>query len=342
MAAHRRTAALGLVLALAITGCQGESADLVPPPTTPPEASPTPAPVTTTAATQGAGELANATIAMPFPDSGSDEICPSAPITYTDGGHRGTYTMRDGGESYWIASIAAVARADVDRDGTEEFIAKAQCMASDGENYRVYALRPDGQGGYATLGVIVGQDRATGGDIGAVGDLGVTAAGEVVVNVASRENSQAPWDPPVVWQPRTYAWNGQAFAQTAGPTTFAADPAVASFTVTPRLAAEGDPSAEFRDGTLTVGIEARGPQPVATTLLVFGDGLDAREGGDWGQCQHRTDNDWALCDLGILSLGDRRTIALPVRLYASNGDGFGYVQLRTDVFEHGRVQIPTP
>ena len=341
MAHRRRTTTLGLVLALALTGCQGESADLVPPPTAPATASPTPAPATTTAATEGAGELANATIAMPFHNQGPAGACPHTPLKYTNGAHRADYTMADGGTSPWIASIAATARVDLDGDGSEEVIAKAQCMTADGEDYQVFALKPGGAGGYTTLGLIVEHERTTEG-IHAIGDVAVTSAGEVVVNVASGENSTAPWDPPVVWQPRTYAWTGQAFTQTAGPTTFAADPAVASFTVTPQLAALGDPAAEFRTGTLTVDIQARGPRPVATGLLVFDNGLEAREGGDWGRCQHRTDNDWTLCDLGVLNPGDRRTITLPVRVYASNGDGFGYVQLRTDVFEHERVQIPNP
>jgi hypothetical protein len=242
--------------------------------------------------------------------------------------------MADGAPSPWIASIAATARVDVDGDGSEEVIAKAQCMTADGEDYQVFALKPGGAGGYTTLGLVVEQERTSEG-IHAIGDVGVTSSGAVVVNVARGENSQAPWAPPVVWQPRTYTWNGQAFTQTAGPTTFTADPAVASF-------AQGDPSAEFRDGTLTVGIEARGPGPAATRLLVLDDGLEARAGGDWGQCQHQTDDDWTICDLGVLSPGDRRTITLPVRVYASNGEGFGYVQLRTDIFEHEQVRIPNP
>ena len=93
----------------------------------------------------------------------------------------------------YIASIAAVARVDVDHDGTDEFIAKAQCMTADGEYYQVFALRPDGKGGYATFATVIGQNRSSGGDISAVGDLAVTSAGEVIVNVASKENSLAPW-----------------------------------------------------------------------------------------------------------------------------------------------------
>ena len=54
--------------------------------------------------------------------------------------------MDGGGTPGRLAGIAAVARTDVDRDGTDEVIAKAQCVISDGERYQVFALRPDGAG----------------------------------------------------------------------------------------------------------------------------------------------------------------------------------------------------
>lgn len=348
MTNRRQLARLGLVLtvALAVSGCQGESADLVPP-TAPPSGSPTPAPATTTAATEGAGELANATIAMPFPDWGSDEACPRTPLTYTNGLHRGTYSMVGGGISEWLAGIAAVARTDVDRDGTDEIIAKAQCIISDGDRYQVFALRPDGTGGYTTMGVVIEpsvgsgvHDPAT--TIHAIGYVAVTSTGEVIVNVSSGESGAAPWQPPPVWQPRTFAWSGNAFTQTGGPTTFAADPAVASFTVTPQIVTQGGPSGGDRTGTLSVGIKAHGPQAVPIALLVFEHDLTAREGGDWGGCQHGQNDDWTLCDLGVLKAGDERTITLPVLVHDNDSIDVGYVQLRTDLFEYERVRIPRP
>ena len=95
------------------------------------------------------------------------------------------------------------------------------CFA-DGENYKIFVLRPDGKGGYPPGHRHRPQQRY-GGDISAVGDLAVTSTGEVVVGVAARQY-EPPWSPPLTWQHRAYAWTGQAFTQTGGPTT--ASPAI--------------------------------------------------------------------------------------------------------------------
>ena len=110
----------------------------------------TPAPVTTTAATEGAGELANATIAMPFVvGTVGTGALPSTPLKYTNGEHEGEAPYS------WSAIISATARADVNGDGADEIIARAECSVSDGTTYQVFALRPDVQGGWATLSEVV-------------------------------------------------------------------------------------------------------------------------------------------------------------------------------------------
>jgi hypothetical protein len=328
-----------LALALGLSACEGEAPS--PAPTAGPTDGPTPTPVVTTPATLGAGELANATIAMPFGQF-LDEACPSTPLTYTDGRHDATYKMSNGEESFYTAHIAAVAPTDVDGDGTEEFIAKAQCMFADGENYKVFALRPDGPGGYAAFAVVAEHDRGNGGDIAAIGDLAVTSAGEVIVDVGNYQREYGA--PPPVWQPRTYAWNGQAFTQTAGPTTFTGDPALASFTVTSQLITLSAPSGDYRNGTISITVKALGPQTVTATLLFMTAQIQARSGGDWSRCEHEENDYFMLCDLGTLVAGSQATFTLPFRTHvdsrANYPDGrLGSVSVREGVYEHEPVTI---
>jgi hypothetical protein len=340
---HRQAGALGLLLAMALglTACQGESADFVPPPTAPPTGSPTPATATTTSV-KGAGELTNATVAMQFRRASYNDACPSTPLKYTDGQHMAEFTMAGGGTSIFVATIGAAARVDVDRDGTEEIIAKAQCMDGDGEDWKIFALRPDRKGGFAAFAVVVEHDRGTGGEIGTIGDLAVTSAGEVIVNVGN--NQQEFGGPPPVWQSRTYAWNGQAFTQTAGPTTFTGDPAVASFTVTSQLITLSAPSGDYRNGTISITVKALGPQTVTATLLFMTAQIQARSGGDWSRCQHEENDYFMLCDLGTLAAGSQATFTLPFRTHvdgrANHPDGrLGSVSLREGIYEHEPVTI---
>ena len=271
--------------ALSLSGCEGGPSP-TPGPTDPTTS--TPAPVTTTAATEGAGELANATIALPF----SPDTCTSEPLRYVDGKHTVSRPTPDGGNDVWNATIEATARADVDHDGTDEFIVEATCLWEGGP-HGVFALRPDGNGGWATLGTAVAKSAGTGG-IGAIGDVAVTSAGEVVVTVGSElDYSLQPYgllNLPPVWQQRTYAWSGAAFAQTAGSTTFAADPAVASFTVQAPPVTLAQTSADVWDGTITVTVRADGPQAVAAALAVAM-AAERPPGGDWARCGPDSDDD---------------------------------------------------
>ena len=132
-----------LIGAIAIANLTKPPLPIEPGPT--PTPSPTSPPMTTTPATPGAGELADATIAMPFL---LKQACPSTPLPYRGGTYEGDVPFQ------WFAHVTATARTDVDRDGVEEVIVRADCSVSDDTQNQIIALRPDGNG-WATLGVVV-------------------------------------------------------------------------------------------------------------------------------------------------------------------------------------------
>ena len=169
----------------------------------------------------------------------------------------------------------------------------------------------------------------------------MTSAGEVVVSVATQIQHGRALGPPPLWQQRTYGWTGQGFAQTAGPTTFAADPVVASFTVTAPPVALTEGSDGFREGTLTATVRADGPGGVEVGLMVV-TSAERGPGGDWARCGADSSVQWALCDLGVLAVGASRTFSLPIRVPADLylGDGtIGMMVVRIDQFEYEPVTI---
>jgi hypothetical protein len=323
-----------LIGAIAIANLTKPPPPIEPGPT--PTATPTPIPVTTTPATQGAGELANATIAMPF-DPAYEGPCPDQPLTYTNGQHDGSHTVAGGGTASWSARILATVRADVDHDGTDEVIVKADCTVGNDRAQWVVALRPFGDGGWVTLGVIVTE----GPDSVAIGDLAATSEGEVMITVGNYVSSGDTGVPPAVWPQRTYAWTGRGFAQAAGPTSFAGDANVASFAVTAPPVTLADGPGKFRSGTLTVTVRADGPHAVAAAVLIIAS-ADRQPGGDWRRCGSDSDANWVLCDLGLLAVGESVTLSLPVQVDPDvrlPGGILGGVSVRTDQFEYEPVAI---
>jgi hypothetical protein len=263
-------------------------------------------------------------------------MCTSEALRYVDGRHGVEKTLPEDGTEIWTSTIVATARTDVDQDGTDEFIVKATCTWEGGST-NVFALRPDGTG-WATMGQVLGDSP------GAVGDVAVTSTGEVVVTVGSGpEQSQEMYgllNPPAVSQQRTYAWTGAAFAQTAGPTTFAADPAAARFTVEVAPVRLGQPSGETRDGTITVTVRAHGPQAVKAALALAM-WSERGPGGDWARCGPASDNR-AVCDLGVQAAGSAVTLNLPIRVCTCLGLGDGHIAtavVQLDQFEYEPVTI---
>ena len=121
--------------------------------------------------------------------------------------------------------------------------------------------------------------------------------------------------------------------------------APASFTVSaPAVTLTDDPDGS-RHGIITVSVRADGPAEVAAAILLV-TSAQRRTDGDWHRCGADSDQDWSLCDLGVMAVGTTTTLSLPIRIPASQGprdDVLGSVRLRVgeaeDPVEYEPVMI---
>ncbi|GAA2374871.1 hypothetical protein [Dactylosporangium salmoneum] len=204
---------------------------------------------TTTTAAGGIGkeDLGNATLSVPAWPKGFADSCPTGSVKL-DAGKHGILQLQ--GEP---------AYADVDHDGTAETVVLLSCSPQ-GQDYKVLALRRDAQGKIVTLGQVVGSAGNTGkqgADIETIWAIQAGENGQVRVDVGeyrpccdAAQASQHQW--------RTYGWNGSAFTQTGGPTSFAANPNVTDLSISAeRLTMTATGSGSW-EGTVKVTVKNNG------------------------------------------------------------------------------------
>ncbi|GII26111.1 hypothetical protein [Planosporangium mesophilum] len=154
-------------------------------------------------------ELGNATLDIPaWPAGGSGRFCPTKQQKFTDGstpaGELGFHTM-----------ILNVAYADVDHDGAKETISLLGCVAQSGDK-QVVVFDRDANGGIVTFGRVVSTDNG----IQEVFAVRGEADGSVNVEVGDIHVCCGTTSQMAEHQWRTYAWTGDRFQQTGGPTKF--------------------------------------------------------------------------------------------------------------------------
>ena len=172
--------------------------------------------------------------------------------------------------------------ADLDGDGATETVALVACRQGEASAKQVIAFDRDGAGRVVTMGRVVGTREG----MDDVTDFAVQADGEIRVHVADIQPccSIPEWAPQRQW--RTYAWTGERFDQTAGPTKFGVDPRLTDLTLTAGDLIVGAPDAKGkRAATLTVTVVNKGP--VDVPLLGFSNFYTVGEpaGGDLARCR---------------------------------------------------------
>lgn len=158
--------------------------------------------------------------------------------------------------------------ADVDHDGAQETVVRLSCGDQSG-TYQVVVFDRDATGAIRTLGQVTRQT----GPVKAICDIRPGPNGSVDVRVGdlvAQHQCLVPVSPATILQWRTYSWNGTAFTQTAGPTTFPVNPKMVDLTVTAATdLVFGTPGADgMRHATLTVTVKNNGPGSVAYNLGV--------------------------------------------------------------------------
>jgi len=240
------------------TGTPVAPLPLTPPPTPvltgAPTLTPTPRPTITgemafprTSLPPDWADLGNATLDLPA--WGSAGFCPHGPVTLVNGWFPATAGTE------WHDGIGSAIALDLDGGGTTEIAVRFDCERSDPGLAQVVGFAHTASGGIRTLGVVVGPGNGGPSDIS---DL-FAAGDRISVGVDNASGSSGAGVEAVLHQARTYGWDGKAFHQTSGST---------SFITTAKVSGRGGdmtfapPAAGSLLGTMTVTLHNDGTTPV--------------------------------------------------------------------------------
>ncbi|MEU9827003.1 hypothetical protein [Micromonospora chersina] len=273
------------------------TASPTPPPPTPSTASPTPA------APDGRitrSQLLAARLDLPAWSENPPTTCVSDNVR-----------LRSAAETDSVPRLLADPRyGDLDGDGATETVALVACRYGEASGKQVVAFDRDEAGRIVTMGRVVttreGLDDIT--------DFSVQDDGKIRAYVADIQPccSVPEWSPQRQW--RTYAWTGERFTQTAGPTKFGVDPRLTDLTLTAGDLVLGPADTKGnRTATVTVTVVNKGP--VDVPLLGFSDfyTIGAPAGGDLSRCRTVRSDGGDACVLDALAAGKRKTYTFTFR-----------------------------
>ncbi|GGM32284.1 hypothetical protein GCM10011608_16060 [Micromonospora sonchi] len=193
---------------------------------------------------------------------------------------------------------------DVNGDGGTDTIALVACRYGEALAKQVVVFSRDDTGRIVTLGRVVGTREG----MDDITEVAVASDGQIRVDVA---DIQPCCDIPDWWpqrQRRTYAWTGDRFKQTGGPTAFGVDPRLTDLTLTASPLVLDPPDGDGkRLASFTVTVTNKGP--VDVPRLGFGHyfTLGERAGGDLSRCRIVTMSGTETCLLDGLPSGARRS-----------------------------------
>ncbi len=211
--------------------------------------------------------LGNATLTMPgFPTPG----CPSGTAKFVHG---------RSGSKMIVSSVVA----DVNGDGAADVVAYVTCGSAENKPGEVIAFHVGAGGDVTTIGLVVGPASEVGPNdlIHKVTGMKVNPDGSIVATVGDYETTFTDGGVHFgIFQDRTYTWNGHAFAQSAGPTSFHV-PASVKLTATASPMHFGKAANGHRNGTMTVTIRNTGAAAAdhVSIVLVVGPGSVTITGG---------------------------------------------------------------
>ncbi|MFG2040059.1 hypothetical protein [Dactylosporangium sp. NPDC048998] len=277
-------------------------------------------------------DLCNGTFDMPASDHNGN--CPDGPATFKAGTSGYTKLVR-------------VVQTDVDHDGQAETVALYNCGGSDPGTQAVVVFTRTG-GSIRALGDFATYGEAPGA-ISWVSDLGAGNAGDVWLHVGNLKGSDGASFVEEVQQWRGYRWDGRAFVQYAGSTSFTTpDRGVTVTNATMRLLPA---SGGVRPVTLTVTVHNGGGATVAdVTVTVFANfELTAPKGDCPVVTVEYSDAKANRCSAGSLAAGATKTFTLRYELeesqaggLAGNGSpGAGFVLLRLGDQQAAKKTIPS-
>ncbi|WP_262283006.1 hypothetical protein [Micromonospora sp. MA102] len=206
--------------------------------------------------------------------------------------------------------LAGPRHGDLDGDGATETVALIACRYGEVFAKQVLAFDRDAAGRIVTMGRVVGTREG----MDDITDFSVQDDGRIRAYVADIQPccDTPAWSPQRQW--RTYAWTGERFSQTAGPTRFGVDPRLTDLTLTAGDLVVGPADGTGnRTATVTVTVVNKGPVDVAQ--LGFSDFYTIGEpaGGDLSRCRTVLSEGSEACLLDGLPAGKRRTYTFTFR-----------------------------
>ncbi|MCM0675863.1 hypothetical protein NCC78_14365 [Micromonospora phytophila] len=284
-------------------------------------ASPTPGPSATSASPTSTvpdgrisrAQLLGAPVTLPAWRAGPG--CPASGVRLTADDREGANWLR------------ALDHGDVDGDGAVETVALVQCVLGTGGPMQVVAFDRNEAGKVVTLGRVVATTIDKPQWLFALDVVGDGTVRVQVGDIAPGGGWPAEWSQR---QWRGYRWQGDAFAQVSGPTTFGPNPhpTDVSVTATDLVLATADDGS--RTGTTTVRIRNRGSGPVAYVALRLGVPAAVRPDVDgWAPCrgEPQETREPVTCDLGRLAAGAELTLTLSFRVAAGTALGTGTAEV---------------
>ena len=199
----------------------------------------------------GRTDVCNATLDIPAWAEAPD--CPSGRIGFTAGIPTATPMAGQ-------LSMSTVGSVDVDHDGAPDTIAIVTCNLQVYQVHtQVLAFRGDG--------TLLGRVVATGGPITDILDVMVLANGSIGVEVSNDAGTHG-WPYFVTTlQWRTYGWTGRGFTQTAGSTSFTANPSSADLSLSVGPIVFGTPRNGVRQASVSITVRNKGSRPAAKLSL---------------------------------------------------------------------------
>jgi hypothetical protein len=174
------------------------------------------------------------------------------------------------------------AYSDVDRDGAQETGMLLRCdTQSEVTVFKVVVFDRDAAGAIVTLGQVLATtfDGREGVDVRKVWSIQAAPGGQIRVDVGDYHPCCGVAPDVAQHQWRTYGWDGQRFAQTAGPRAFGPNPKVTDLSVRAgELVMTQQPGGNWR-GTLSITYRNAGPSPAQVEVNLAGTAVLGRTGG---------------------------------------------------------------
>ncbi|MFC0006855.1 hypothetical protein [Micromonospora siamensis] len=309
----RRTASAvvtGLaIVAVALGAAVGVRTDRSPAPsgTTPAPTAPEPTtlPTEQQSGQPDLGPLAAATITVPTWGATADTTCTTGRVTLTGGQSPGDGPHR-------AVNVLSYVATDVDRDGTEDYVAHLMCgEGPESGGSQIVGFRRDGRN-FVPLGRVVGTQDG----LAMMDHLEARGDGRVAVLVSKEYTDGGQNSVPNQW--RTYAWRNGRFQQLGGPTTFPGRSPVARLSVVPSTLPIR-PAGDGFTGRLTVAVSNDGDVDVARLQILLVLPSQVRPAGaGWKGCAVRPSSDQTALVCTVPGPRARSRISVPFTLVSDD------------------------